>query len=177
MIGDKVVDADMPNDEQRQLVGKTEPQMTHHENAQPVEGIRRLLHDQPYAVLCTQGHSQPYGSLIAFAITEDLRTLVFATPVDTRKYRFLLECDRVAVVADSRSTTTLDVMGIEAVTAIGQASIVAPGAEFDHLVALLIQRHPLLADFVHAESSALFRVQMAEYLYVSRFQDVQRWSP
>ena len=151
--------------------------MTRHENAQPAEVIRRLLHDQPYAVLCTQGHSQPYGSLIAFAITEDLRTLVFATPVDTRKYRLLLECDRVAVVVDSRSTTTLDVMGIEAVTAIGQARIVAAGAEFDHLVALLIQRHPLLADFVHAESSALFRVQMAEYLYVSRFQDVQRWLP
>jgi nitroimidazol reductase NimA-like FMN-containing flavoprotein (pyridoxamine 5'-phosphate oxidase superfamily) len=151
--------------------------MTRYENAQPAEVIRRLLHDQPYAVLCTQGQSQPYGSLIAFAITEDLRTLVFATPVETRKYRFLLECDRVAVVVDSRSTTTHDVMGIEAVTAVGRASVVAAGAEFEQLVALLIQRHPLLADFVHAESSALFRVQMAEYLYVSRFQDVQRWSP
>ena len=151
--------------------------MTCQENVQPPEGIRRLLHDQPYAVLCTQGHSQPHGSLIAFAVTEDLKTLVFATPVATRKYRFLLECDRVAVVVDSRSTTARDVMGIEALTAVGQASTVSAGAEFDHLAAMLIQRHPLLADFVQAESSALFRVQMAEYLYVSRFQDVQRWLP
>lgn len=154
-----------------------EHQITQQENFPPPEGIRRLLLDQPYAVLCTQGQSQPHGSLIAFAVTEDFRTLVFATPVATRKYRFLLEHDRVAVVVDSRSTTTADVMGIEAVTAQGQASSVAAGAEFDRLAALLNQRHPPLAAFVHAESSALFRVQMDEYVYVSRFQDIQRWVP
>jgi hypothetical protein len=149
--------------------------MTCQENVQPPDGIRALLHDQPYAVLCTQSRCEPHGSLIAFAITEDLRTLVFATPVATRKYRCLLECDRVAVVVDNRSTTTVNVMGIEAATALGQASSLAVGADFDRLAALLIQRHPPLADFVRAESSALFRVQVTEYLYVSRFQNVQRW--
>mgnify|MGYP002068211782 CR=1 FL=1 len=43
--------------------------------------IRRLLMEQGYAVLCTQSQSQPYGSLIAFAASDDLKTIVFATPM------------------------------------------------------------------------------------------------
>jgi hypothetical protein len=53
--------------------------------------IRWLLTEQSYAVLCTQSQSQPYGSLIAFAASDDLKTIVFATPVATRKYRLLTE--------------------------------------------------------------------------------------
>ena len=67
--------------------------------------IRRLLTEQRYAVLCTQSQSQPYGSLIAFAASDDLKTIVFATPVTTRKYRLLTECEHVALVIDSRSSS------------------------------------------------------------------------
>jgi len=62
------------------------------------QSIRRLLESQPYAVLCTQGHGQPYGSLIAFAATGDLTHVVFATPKATRKFRLLSECDHAALV-------------------------------------------------------------------------------
>ncbi|MCK7494095.1 MAG: hypothetical protein MZW92_24830 [Comamonadaceae bacterium] len=34
--------------------------------------IRRLLDGQLYGVLCTQGQGQPYGSLVAYAMTPDL---------------------------------------------------------------------------------------------------------
>jgi len=34
--------------------------------------ITRLIESQPFAVLCTQGQGQPYGSLVAYAVTEDL---------------------------------------------------------------------------------------------------------
>lgn len=46
--------------------------------------IRRLVQAQPYAVLCTQGKGQPYGSLVAFSATENLTSMVFATPKATR---------------------------------------------------------------------------------------------
>ena len=51
--------------------------------------IRALLDEQPFAVLCTQGEGQPYGSVIAYAASEDLLAVSFATPVATRKYRLL----------------------------------------------------------------------------------------
>ena len=65
--------------------------------------IERLVDEQPYAVLCVQGGGQPYGALVAFAFSDDLRHAVFATPVATRKYRSLTECDHVALVIDNRS--------------------------------------------------------------------------
>ena len=39
--------------------------------------IARLVRERPYGVLCTQSESQPYGSLVALAATEDLTTFVF----------------------------------------------------------------------------------------------------
>ncbi len=139
--------------------------------------IRQLVTEQDYAVLCTQGHSQPYGSLVAFAASDDLSTLVFSTPVTTRKYRLLTECDHVAMLIDSRSVCPDEMMDIEAVTGTGHAEIVKTGPEFDRWAGLLISRHPHLAAFVNAESSALVRVEVIRYFYVRRFQEVRQWVP
>ena len=141
------------------------------------ERIRRLLTEQPYAVLCTQSQSQPYGSLVAFAASEDLKMLVFSTPVTTRKYRLLTECEHVSLLIDSRSASSEDMMRIEAVTATGHAQVVAPGPEFERWAELLTARHPHLAPFVRAESSALIRVEVVRYFHVCRFQEVRQWVP
>ncbi len=141
------------------------------------ERIRRLLTEQPYAVLCTQSQSQPYASLIAFAANDDLTALVFSTPVATRKYRLLTECEHVALLIDTRSASSTDMMGIEAVTVTGHARIIAAGTEFDRWAGLLIARHPHLAPFVRAESSALVCVEVVRYFHVCRFQEVRQWVP
>ena len=60
-----------------------------------VSRIDHLVRERPYGVLCTQSQSQPYGSLVALAATDDLTTFVFATPTTTRKYRLSsLSCCR-----------------------------------------------------------------------------------
>ena len=141
------------------------------------ERIRKLLTGQPYAVLCTQSQSQPYGSLVAFAAGDDLKTLVFSTPVATRKYRLLTECDHVALLIDSRSTSSEDMMGIEAVTVTGHAHVVVAGTEFDRWAGLLTARHPHLAAFVKADSTALVRVEVVRFFHVCRFQEVRQWVP
>jgi hypothetical protein len=155
----------------------TAPQGHAHAACFTQDRIRTLVTGQPYSVLCTQSQSQPYGSLVAFAASDDLKTLVFSTPVSTRKYRLLTECAHVALLIDSRSNSPENMMGIEAVTATGRAHVVAPGPEFDGWAALLTARHPHLAKFVHAESSALVRVQVVRYLHVCRFQEVHQWVP
>ena len=141
------------------------------------ERIRKLLGGQRYAVLCTQSESQPYGSLIAFAASEDLETLVLATPVSTRKYRFIVECDRVAMLIDSRSASPDNMMEIEAVTATGLARVVREESGFNQWAGLLTTRHPHLSHFVHAESSALIRIEVIRYFHVSSFQEVRQWAP
>lgn len=147
------------------------------DNASAKAHIRRLVTEQPYAVLCTQGQGQPYGSLVAFAATDDLRYLVFATPSTTRKFRLLCECQRVALLIDNRSEGIKDIMALEAVTATGRASEVMKGPESPASSGLLIERHPYLESFVSAPSTALIRVEIVRYLHVVRFQEVQEWIP
>lgn len=139
--------------------------------------IRRLVESQPYGVLCTQGQGQPYGSLVAYAMTPALDAAVFATPKATMKYRLLSECARVALVVDSRSALPGQLMDVEAVTATGHATEVPRGSEFERLSRLLTDRHAYLDAFVCSESSGLFRIDIARFVYVTRFQDVRQWVP
>ena len=139
--------------------------------------VRALLGEQLFAVLCTQGGGQPYGSVIAYAVGPELCTVTFATPKATRKYRLLCECESVALVVDSRPKFPEDMMKVEAITATGRAVQLDPGSEFDRWANLLTQRHPQLRSFVYAPSSALFRINVLRYLHVSRFQEVHQWIP
>jgi uncharacterized protein YhbP (UPF0306 family) len=139
--------------------------------------IRRLIEDQPYAVLCVQGRGQPYGALVAFAFSSDLRHAVFATPKATRKYRLLNECNHVAMVIDNRPSRGDELMEIEAVTVTGHSWLIEKSAEFQRWSELLVARHPYLKSFVAAETCALFRVDTIRFLHVVRFQEVNQWIP
>lgn len=139
--------------------------------------IRRLVSSQPYGVLCTHGEGLAYGSLVAFAFTDDLRTAVFSTPVATRKYRLLSEHQQVALVVDDRPRHQNEMMQVEAVTVTGRAEEIPPGSLFEQHSRLLIQRHPQLKSFVAARSSALFQLKAVRFFHVSRFQEVNQWVP
>ena len=139
--------------------------------------IGRLLREQPYAVLCTQGEGQPYGSLVALAATDDLTSMFFATPKATRKYRLLCQCDHVALVVDSRSVRSDDMMQIEALTITGRATELTDSEDIERYSRLLLNRHVQLESFVAAPSTALFQVEVVRYFHVTRFQEVREWKP
>jgi nitroimidazol reductase NimA-like FMN-containing flavoprotein (pyridoxamine 5'-phosphate oxidase superfamily) len=141
------------------------------------EQIRSLLSLQSFCVLCTQGHSQPYGSLIAYAFTDDLQQFFFTTPVTTRKYKLLSECPHVALVIDSRCQHRDDLTQVDAVTITGTAGHIQSGADFNRGIALLKNRHPYQVNFFESASTALFRIDGVRYFYVTRFQEVSQWIP
>ena len=141
------------------------------------ERIQRLTAEQEYAVLCVQGGGQPYGALVAFAFSDDLRHVVFATPNATRKYRLLSECNHVALVIDNRPTKINQMMEVEAVTATGRSHMIERGDDFDKWAELLIARHSYLKSFVQATTCALFRVDIVRFFHVVRFQEVRQWIP
>jgi hypothetical protein len=89
----------------------------------------------------------------------------------------LCECPQVALVIDSRSASPGALMEVEAITATGRATQLQPGPDYDRWADLLTARHPQLRPFVAAPSSALFRIDMVRYLYVTRFQEVHQWIP
>jgi nitroimidazol reductase NimA-like FMN-containing flavoprotein (pyridoxamine 5'-phosphate oxidase superfamily) len=141
------------------------------------ERIRRLIDEQPYAVLCVQGGGQPYGVLVAVAFSQDLQHAVFSTPIETRKYRLLSECNHVALVIDDRSKKADKLMEIEAVTATGSSHLIERGEDFDRWAELLTARHPYLKSFSRAATCALFRIDVIRFLHVVRFQEVCQWIP
>jgi len=139
--------------------------------------IRRLVKDQLYGVLCTQSDGQPYGSMVAFAFTEDLKHVVFGTPRATKKYQILTACSNVALVVNNMNRHPNDLMNVEAVTAIGKASEIIPAGPATRWSNMLLQRHLYLEAFISSPSTALFEVDIGRFFFVRSFQDVKQWEP
>ena len=133
--------------------------------------LKDLFSSQPLAVLATHSNGQPYGNLVAFAATEDLRGLLFATARGTRKFANMTKDPRVAMVMDSRTNQRVDFQTAVAVTATGIVEEVE-GAERDHLLKLYLLKHPYLKKFVKSPNSVLLRVKVDSYYMVRRFQNV-----
>jgi uncharacterized protein YhbP (UPF0306 family) len=139
--------------------------------------IKTLVHQQSFCVLCTQGHNQPYGSLIAYAFTDDLKHFFFTTQTATRKFKLLSECQQVALVIDSRCQHQDNMTQIGAITITGKALRIQSGRDYAQGVNLLKTRHPYLAHFMDSLSTALFQIDVVRYFYVTRFQEVSQWIP
>lgn len=135
------------------------------------KAIKGLLTSQQLAVLATQGGGQPYSSLVAFAATDDLKYLLFATTRTTRKFANLSAESRVAMLVDSRSNQDSDFHNALAVTAMGIAREVND-REREHFLKLYLKKHPYLQEFVESPSCALLSVRVDKYYMVSRFQNV-----
>jgi heme iron utilization protein len=141
------------------------------ERGQIEETLRELFDAQRLAVLSTQSDERPYGSLVAFCASGDLRRLVFATTRSTRKFDHLSADPWVALVVDSRSNRESDFHEAIAVTATGR-SREASGDERSRLAERYLAKHPALAGFVASPTCAIIVVEVTTYYLVSRFQHV-----
>jgi nitroimidazol reductase NimA-like FMN-containing flavoprotein (pyridoxamine 5'-phosphate oxidase superfamily) len=136
-----------------------------------VEELNKLFSVQNLAVLATSGKAGPYGNLVAFMASHDLKYLVFSTQKATRKFGNLSENPNVAFVIDNRSNKIEDFVNAVAVTAMGKGfEIVSEDRE--KLLQSFIEKHPHLKDFVTSPSCALVKVEIEKYVCVFRFQNV-----
>ena len=136
--------------------------------------LSELFTSQNLAVLGTHQEGQPYGSLVAFAATLDLRNLVFATTRATRKFANLKSDPRVSMVFDNRSNRVADFRKAVAATALGRAREVR-GKERENLAEMYLAKHPHLKEFVSSPTCALVKMQVEVYYVVWRFQNVFEW--
>lgn len=139
--------------------------------------IERLTARQKYGVLCVAGADRAYGALVAYACDATMRALYFATPITTRKFTFLSETEQAAFVVDNRSEQGSDVMEIEAATILGQVRNLGTTEDLERGRDILLARHDYLHAFINAPSCALFAIDIARIIHVSRFQEVREWTP
>ncbi len=135
------------------------------------EFLRDLFSSQRLAVLATQNRGQPYGSLVAFMATEDLKHLLFATTRATRKYANLSKNPRIAMLVDTRSNQEVDFHQAAAVTATGVVKETV-GSQKRRFQKLYLSKHPYLKDFVSSPTCALLRMDVETYYIVRQFQNV-----
>jgi nitroimidazol reductase NimA-like FMN-containing flavoprotein (pyridoxamine 5'-phosphate oxidase superfamily) len=133
--------------------------------------LRELCLGQPLAVLATSSATAPYASLVAVAVTPDLRRLYFATPRATRKAANLAGNRQVALLLDNRSNRRTDFTRAAAATILGSAEELH-GAGLAAGLTFYLERHPHLADFTASPATALFMVTVTRISLVTRFQQV-----
>jgi len=128
-----------------------------------------------HAVLATAFRGKPYTSIVAFALTKDMKGALFATPKDTLKYKNLIKNSHVAILIDNRKNKVHDYMGAESVTILGTAKAVRRGKRWQEYARILVRKHPALREFVKAPSTALILVEAIRCLHVSHFQVISEW--
>jgi heme iron utilization protein len=139
-------------------------------NEAPRNLIKRHLDAQLFAVLATQSEGQPYTNLMAFAETDDLRSLIFVTSKTTRKYANTLANKKVAVLIDSRTNNASDLQTAVAVTALGTIEEVAEHKK-DDLAGIYLAKHPQLTHFERNSKNALMKINVTDYI-IATFEGI-----
>ena len=134
------------------------------------ELLREIVSTQYFAVLNTIGQGLPHSNLVSFAATEDLKSLVFVTGRNTRKYRNVQDNHNVSLLIDNRTNRPSDTSQATAIAAIGIAREETDNRSL--LRDIFLARHPQLRHFVEAPDSAIMLVTIRKYI-VAAFDKTQ----
>lgn len=136
-----------------------------------MESISSLFESQRVAVLATQKNSQPYASLVAFTVSDDLEFFYFLTPDTTRKYDYLTANPQVAILVSDDENKADDIYNAISVTGTGVASVVQnPHGKKE--LQMFLRKHPQLKAFSEAPETVFVCIHMKQYAMVNQFQNV-----
>jgi uncharacterized protein YhbP (UPF0306 family) len=122
-----------------------------------------------FGVLATRGAGGLHTTIVSIAPADDLHTILFATPRETRKYQNLQQDHDVSLFIDDRTNSAEAITSICGVEARGSAMELS--GEDRHLYERIYRRrHPNLDRFVG--DAALFRIDVDRYDIVNQFQNV-----
>ena len=134
------------------------------------ESISALFSSQKLAVLATNMKGVPYTSLVAFVASTDLKEIFFATLKGTTKYNNLLDNPNVSILIDTRKNKPSDFQDAVAISAEGITEVINNYKQ--KYIALYLEKHPSLSEFITSPNCAIIRVNITKYQYVSKFQNI-----
>ena len=134
--------------------------------------LRKVIFSQYYAVLSSSKDGRSYSNLVAFAASDDLKTVVFATGKGTEKFKRISNNGNVSLLIDNRTNRPADVSKAVAITASGRAG----EAPTDRSKELLLKRHPGLYRFINSPATAVISIEICEYV-LAHFDHTERLSP
>lgn len=131
-----------------------------------------IFQTQKLAALATQEPGHPYLSLMAFAVTEDLSSLIVATKKGTRKYNNMIKAPGVSFLIDDRSLEKDVFQHTMAVTGVGRAIEIEEN-EKGSGAALFLKKHPELEAFVRSGECALIKILIDDLVVIDQFQEAE----
>jgi len=133
--------------------------------------VKKLLESQKYAVIATNKEKIPYTNIIAFASTEGLGNIYFATKRDSTKFLNLINNPCVSLLIDDSKNLSSDIMNATAVSA--EAEVKQINQEKEKLKKLLLEKHPELGGFLNEPNCELLKLEVKKYYYVDNFDNKQ----
>jgi uncharacterized protein YhbP (UPF0306 family) len=133
--------------------------------------LKKLFSSQKLGVLATQQEKNPYTSLVAFACSDDMRQIVFATPKTTRKFSNITSNSNVSIFIDNRSNKAVDFRKAIGVTVLGSVKQIRKNKN-SKLMKLYLGKHPQLESFLSSPSCVFIRIDIKSFYVVERFQNV-----
>lgn len=130
-----------------------------------------LFRSQKLGVLATHQKKNPYTNLIAFASSDDMRQIVFATARTTRKFENMISNSSVSFFIDNRSNKADDFRKAIGVTAVGSVRQIRKNKN-STMMRRYLQKHPQLASFLASKSCAFLCIDVNTIYVVERFQNV-----
>jgi nitroimidazol reductase NimA-like FMN-containing flavoprotein (pyridoxamine 5'-phosphate oxidase superfamily) len=156
----------------------TEPRF--HESGMDAPEVRAaletILRDRRSGVLATSLGDVPLCSQMAFAASEDLRSLIVVTPRSTTKYDNMAANPNVSFLVSTVRNAPSDSGEATALTVAASARELAE-AEREHAATIFTRKHPELAEFAAAPGSAVMALRVESFTLVDNFQRVTRIVP
>lgn len=155
----------------------TEPRFTETSISQPEarKALETILHGQRSGVLGTSFMDIPLCSQMAFAVSEDLRTLIIVTPRQTTKYDNMSSNPNVSFLISTARNDPADPGEAQALTVTAFATEL-DGERRHHAISLFSTKHIDLRGFAAASDNAVMELKVDSYRLVSNFQGVTRIS-
>ncbi len=139
------------------------------------ERLKVFDREEPFAVLATDDNGKPYTSLVTYALTADLKKVIFATPKGTSKYRNILNSTHVALLMDNRTQSQQNLLETEVITVIGTAKPVRRGKAWNEFAKVFLGKHPEFESFLASSTTALIAIEVIRCIHVGRFQTISIW--
>lgn len=133
--------------------------------------LSALFAEQYFAVLATRSGDNIHTTLVAFAVTDDLKTIFVCTPRATRKYANLKLNPSVSLLVHNSSNMATDLSQAIAVTITGTTEEV-PAERLETARTIYLTKQPHMSGFANSPNTAIIEVTVGRYDVVAHFQDV-----
>jgi general stress protein 26 len=136
--------------------------------------VYEIMTSQQFGVLATIENNLPHTSIIAFSITNNLKTILFITPLESRKYKNIVANPNVSLLVDHRPSNSKLISESYALSAIGTAKKVdLQGATATK--ELFAFCHADLAEKLNNPEYALMSLSVKKYEVVNGLTDVTEY--